>query len=48
MCDRKGCDRPGIYAAGFTFEAVGGSSPVEATTSVRVCQAHRDEREHVA
>lgn len=42
MCDRKGCERPGIYAAGFTFEAVGGSVPVEAMSGLRLCQPCRD------
>lgn len=43
MCDRKGCDKPGIWRIGFTFEAVGGSPPAQGTTGVKVCQEHRDE-----
>ena len=43
MCDRKGCSAPGIWRVGFTFEAVGGSSPVQAMTGVKVCRQHRDD-----
>lgn len=42
MCDRKDCEQPAKYRIGFTFEAVGGSKPVEAVTGVKVCQEHRD------
>lgn len=42
MCDRKDCERTGAWMVGFTFEAVGGSVPVEVTTSLRLCRPCRD------
>lgn len=39
MCDRKACDRPGIWRVGFTFAALGhpGSSRAKAESGLTVC-----------
>lgn len=45
MCDRKGCQRPGIWRVGFTFVALGhpGSKRASAESGVTVCSEHRAE-----
>lgn len=45
MCDRKGCQRPGIWRIGFTFSALGhrGSTRASAESGITVCSEHREE-----
>jgi hypothetical protein len=38
--DGSPCAVPARYKVGFTFEAVGGSKPVEATSMLGLCEAH--------
>lgn len=45
MCDRKDCDRPGIWRVGFTFAALGhpSSKRAKAESGLTVCSEHKAE-----
>lgn len=45
MCDRNGCEKPGIWRVGFTFAALDhpGSTRARAESGIVVCTEHRAE-----